>query len=133
MIVPVAVRKMLASVPYLRARRAYVGDRIEDGIRHHSTVLRLVTRPIDKAFHATLLILDHRSAEAKPLFEEAIAEIEANDARSQGQKYILRYCRYYEAMIKGEDASEFRFEAEGLPQNDPIRRLLPFPHQSFDT
>lgn len=112
-----------------------MGDRINDAIRHHSVVLRLMTRPIDKAFHATLLILDHRSSEALPLFEEAIAEIEANDVQSQSQAqgYILRYCRYYEAMINGQEASEFRVEEEGLPQSDPLRRLLPFPPQSFDS
>jgi hypothetical protein len=110
-----------------------VSGRIQDAIRHHSVVLRLVARPIDKAFHATLLILDHRSPEAKPLFEEAIAEIQANDMQTQRQDYILRYCRYYEALISGQEAAEFRVEAEGLPQGDQLRKLLPFPPQGLDT
>ena len=110
-----------------------MGGRIKDAIRHHSAVLRLVARPVDKAFHATLLILDHRSSEAKSFFEDAIAEIEANDVQTQAQDYVLRYCRYYEAMISGQEASKFRAEAEGLPQCDPLHRLLPFPPQSFDS
>ena len=110
-----------------------MGGRIKDAIRHHSSVLRLVNRPMDKAFHGTLLILDHRSPEAKPFFEEAIAELETSGVRSQAQDYILCYCRSYAAMIDGKDESEFRLDAEFLSPVDPLRRLLPLPApQRFD-
>jgi hypothetical protein len=132
MTVPAMTRKMLASVPYLRARRAYIAGRIPDALRHHSIALRFVARPIDKAFHATLLILDHRSSDAQSLFREAIAEIRDCEDNSETHGYILNYCRYFEALISGEDADRFRVAAEALAVHHRLDRLLPFPPEACD-
>ena len=91
-----------------------------------------MARPLDKAFHATLLVLNHRSSEAKALFEEAIADMESGEERSEARDYILNYCRYYEAMISGREVPEFRVGAESSPQCHSMHRLLPLPPQSFD-
>lgn len=89
--------------------------------------MRWTGRPSDKAFHATLLVLNHRSSDAELLFEEAISDLRAIGHLSEDQRYVLNYCRYYETIIGGGDGEEFRSAAQGANVGQSLRRHLPLP------
>ena len=126
------LHRLPAFIPYLKARRAYRTGEISNALAQHARVMRRLNRPVDKTFHGTLLILDHRSSEAKLFFDEVISEIENVDDLTSRQIYILAYCRYYRALIVGDDGEQFRIAVERVSSDVPqLKWILPMPPPSF--
>jgi hypothetical protein len=121
------LRRLAAMLHYARARRAYLQGRIDDALLHHEKVLRWTSRPLDRAFHATLLILAHRSNDARALFGDIIEEVQEDQNSGQDRRYLLNYCRYYAALIDGVESEDFRTAAQSSTTDRSIFRLLPLP------
>jgi tetratricopeptide (TPR) repeat protein len=113
--------------PWLGALRAYRSGDYQSAVSLAERSFRLDGHPNDYqlAFYGTLLILNHRSSEAKKAFEQARS---ARPGRSAHAEYVKAYVEYYLELIgRGTGAVRLWELARSLPQTRFTSAYLSLP------
>ena len=119
-----------AAVHWLRAFYAYERGDVAKALSHYHRFARWrPPAPRREAFKATLNILQHRSKEARRVFQSVIDQLESKGTPSENDRYVLCYSRYYAALIEGDDAERFRLAARETSPERHVSRWLCLPEE----
>ena len=123
-------KRSRAALHWLRAESAYRKGDDGGALAHVEEFMRLDGKPMDYhlAFYATLLVVNHRSREAEPLFWKIAAGRVDRGWRVVDSEYAKSYAAYYLALIqrKGE-APDHWTAAQSRPRSRFARLFLPLP------
>jgi hypothetical protein len=129
---PSRLTRLIAAWNWAKALSAYRRDDIQTALERYDRVRDLEpTRPRGEAFFASLLILDHRSAEARQVFQGVIDDLSQSANPTPNEIYVLNYSRFYVALIDKNDAESFRLAAEAASPDNLLRRQLPLPPEGL--
>ena len=112
---------------WIGALRAYRSGDYQTALSLTETSFRLDGPPNDYqlAFYGTLLVLNHRSSDARKAFEQARS---ARPGRSAHAEYVKAYVGYYlEVIGRGTGAERFWELARSLPQTRFTSAYLSLP------
>jgi tetratricopeptide (TPR) repeat protein len=119
--------RLRAILPWIGALRAYrFGDyQLALSLAERSFRLDKHSSNYQLAFYGTLLVLNHRSNEAKQTFKQALS---APSGRSAHAEYVKAYVDYYLELIRrGAGAESLWDVARSLPQTRFSRTYLSLP------
>ena len=118
-------------VHWVRAFYAYKKGGIDKALAHYDRFARWRTpQPRHEAFRATLLILQHRSKDARMVFQSVIDQIGSMSTPTENDRYVLCYSRYYAALIDRTDAECFRLAAQRTSPDRYVSRWLCLPEEA---
>lgn len=84
-----------------------------------------------EALDATLDVLTHRPDRALQKFLELLNKL-ISSRPFRNSEYIEIYCRFYIALIRGEESSQFLNLVRATPATNFIRRVLPLPRDAAE-